>query len=164
MSTVPAIATIATFLLLVMVHFLIPVFRKPRIKVCYPDGNDSLSIQCATEREIALHIEHGGGLWGIDGDSTGSISAFGYFPSGFSIVQARYMKTVNTRVESGPHAGRFKGYSYGVIGGFFLVPKEVEEIFFKVKAPSHTGKYEAIFVIASQQKTYTTKELELIVT
>ena len=132
--------------------------------VCYPDGKDSLSIRHGAEPEIALHIEHKGGLWGIDGDRTGSIAVFGYFPSVFSIIQGRYMKNVNTRVESGPHSGRFKGYSYAVIGGFFLVPKEVEEIFFKVKAPSHTGKYEAIFVVASEHKTYVTQKLELIIT
>lgn len=164
MVTITAIATIATFILLVVVHFVIPKARKPRVGVCYPDGKTSLSIQHGAEREIVLHIEHRGGLWGINGDSTGSISLFGYFPSSFSIIQGRYMQNVNTRIESGPHSGRFKGYSYVVIGGFFLVPKEVEKIFFKVKAPSHTGKYGAIFVVASEQKTYAVKKLELVIT
>lgn len=164
MSTVSTIAVVVTFILLVVVHFIRPQIYKPRVGICYPDRKDSLSIRHEAEREITLHIEHRGGLWGIDGDSTGGVSVFGYFPSDFSIVQGRYMGSVNTTVESGPHSGRFKGYSYVVIGGFFLVPKEVVEIFFKVKAPSHTGKYRAIFVIASEQKTYVTKELELIVT
>ena len=164
MPTVSDIAAIATFILLVVVYFLVPQLRKPRVRICYPDGKTSLSIRHGAEREIALHIEHRGGLWGIDGNSTGSISVFGYFPNGFSILQGRYMATANTNVESGPHSGRFKDHSYIVIGGFFLVPKEVEEIFFKVKAPSHTGKYEAIFVVASEQTAYTTKQLELIIT
>ncbi len=164
MNTVIAIVGIATFILLIVIHIVIPQTRKPRIGICYPDGKNSLSIRHGAEREIALHIEHRGGMWGRGGDSTGSLSVFGYFPNGFSVIHGRYQQNINAQVESGPHSGRFKDHSYTVIGGFFLVSKEVEEIFFKVKASSHTGKYQAIFVVASERQAYMTKELELIIT
>ena len=156
--------TIATFILLVVVHLLLPNIRRPRLNVCFPSGKHTLSRRRSGDREIAIHIEHKGGLWGIDGASTDSISVFGYFPSELSIIQGSYKDKVNSNAESGPHSGRFKGYNYVVIGGFFLVAREVEEVFFKVKAPSHTGKYKVIFVVASPQKAYTTRELELIIT
>ena len=155
---------IATFVLLLVVHTLIPRLRRPRLRVCYPGGKESLSIRHSDTREVALHIEHKGGIFGIDGESTGGISMFGYFPSGFSIIEGRHMARTNSVVASGPHAGRFKGYNYVVVSGFFLIPKEVEEVFFKIKTPSHTGKYKVIFVVASQEKAYTTKELEVVIT
>ena len=160
---VAAVAATATFFILLIAYVVMPEVRTPRVSVCYPGARISDRRGHGQEVELTFHVEHRGGLWGLNGEIARNVVVHCYFPRQFAIIEGHYAKYSFTTVSRAPDAGIFAGRDYVSISGFDLFPREAEEIFIKVKTPDITGSHEILFGVLTEKGGIRVSQVELII-